>query len=141
MAWADAARRPLNATTPTQQRMLLRLCPCITDIACQYQITFLLSTNGPTPKQDAEKVCQRYWKVKVEAKVEQTRACSTLNLNLGVSLLHSLRPCPRNGASMGEEAALADSWRAGEKSGLSEQPAMASQRVCEYPDRVSTLLT
>jgi hypothetical protein len=32
-------------------------------------------------------------KVKVEAKVEQTRACSSLNLNLDLSLLHLLRPC------------------------------------------------
>jgi len=32
---------------------------------------------------------------------------------------------------MGEEAVLADSGRAGENSGLSEQPTMASEQVCE----------
>jgi len=53
------------------------------------------SINGGNEKiwQGAEKVHQHYWKVKAEAKVEQTRTCSTLNLNLDLSLLHSLRPC------------------------------------------------
>jgi hypothetical protein len=51
--------------------------------------------NGGNEKiwQDADKVYQHYWKVKAEAKVEHTRTCSTLNLNLDLSLLHSLRPC------------------------------------------------
>ena len=51
--------------------------------------------NGDNEKiwQDAEKARQRGWKVTAEAKVEQTRTCSTLNLNLDLSLLHSLRPC------------------------------------------------
>ena len=34
---------------------------------------------------------------------------------------------------MGEEAVLADSERAGEKADLSEQPAVASERICEDP--------
>jgi len=38
----------------------------------------------------------------------------SLNLNFNLSLLQTLRPCPRNGASLGEEAVLADSGRAGE---------------------------
>ena len=32
----------------------------------------------------------------------------------GITFTHSLRPCLRNGASLGEEAVLADSGRAGE---------------------------
>ena len=54
-------------------------------------------------EQDAEKVRQRYGKVKAEAKAEMKKVRSSLNLDLNLSLLHSLRPCPRNGAS----------WRAG----------------------------
>jgi len=36
--------------------------------------------------QDVEKVRQCSWKVTAEAKVEQTRTCSTLNLNLSIAL-------------------------------------------------------
>ena len=39
---------------------------------------------------------------------------SLLNLDLDLSPLHSLRPCLGQGASLGEEAVLADSGRAGE---------------------------
>ena len=53
-------------------------------------------------------------KVEVQAKVEITRVWSLLNLDLGLILLHSLRPCWGQGASQAEEAVLADSGRAGE---------------------------
>jgi hypothetical protein len=36
-----------------------------------------------------------------------------LNLDLNLSLLQTLRPCPWNGASQGKESVLADSVRAG----------------------------
>ena len=39
---------------------------------------------------------------------------SSLNLDLDLSLLRLLRPCLGQGASLGEEAVLADSGRAGE---------------------------
>jgi hypothetical protein len=55
-------------------------------------------TDPPVPgfistllEQDAEKVRQRYWKVKDEVKAEK-KVCSTLNLNLDLSLLQMLRP-------------------------------------------------
>ena len=47
---------------------------------------------------------------------------SSLNLDLNLSLPRMLRSCPRNGASLGEEAVLADSGRAGETCGLFEHP-------------------
>jgi len=37
-----------------------------------------------------------------------------LNLDLNLTPLQTLRPCPWNGASMGKEAVLADSGQAGE---------------------------
>jgi len=39
---------------------------------------------------------------------------SLLNLDLDLSLHHSLRPCLEQGASQGEESVLADPGRAGE---------------------------
>ena len=83
---------------------------------CLHSATFSSDNDGKVflCGQDAETVRQRDWKVKAEAKVEQTRTCSTLNLNLDLSLLHSLRPCLGKGVSLGGEAVLADSRRAGE---------------------------
>jgi len=45
------------------------------------------------------------------------------------SALYSLRPCPRNVASLGKEAILADSGQAGEKSGLFDHPSKRSPVV------------
>lgn len=44
----------------------------------------------------------------------------------------SMRPCLGQGASLGEEAVLADSGHAAEKSGLFEHP---SERFSPIPDR------
>ena len=44
-------------------------------------------------EQDAEKVRQRYGKVKAEAKAEMKKVRSSLNLDLNLSLPRSLRPC------------------------------------------------
>jgi hypothetical protein len=65
-------------------------------------------------QQDAEKVRQREGKVKAQVKAEIQQGESSLNLDLDLSLPHSLRPCLGQGASLGEEAVLADSGRAGE---------------------------
>ena len=42
------------------------------------------------------------------------KVCSTLDLNLDLSLPHLLRPCLGHGASLGEEAVLTDSGQEGE---------------------------
>ena len=53
-------------------------------------------------------------KVEVQAQAEMKAVKSSLNLDLDLSLPHLLRPCLGQGASLGEEAVLADSGRAGE---------------------------
>jgi hypothetical protein len=49
--------------------------------------------RGARRGQDAETVRQRYGKVKAEAKAELKNVRSSLNLDLDLILLHSLRPC------------------------------------------------
>jgi hypothetical protein len=67
-------------------------------------------------------------------KINQPPSLGDITSDLGRTIFgRLLRPYPRNGVSMGREAVLADSGRAGEKSGFSEQPAIASERVCEHP--------
>jgi hypothetical protein len=51
-----------------------------------------------------------------------------------LSLPHLLRPCLGKGASLGEEAVLADSGRAGEKYGLFEHPAWSCLVVPDMRD-------
>jgi hypothetical protein len=70
--------------------------------------------RGARQGQDAETVRQRYGKVKAEAKAEMKNVRSSLNLDLDLILLHSLRPCMGLGASQGEESVLADSGRESE---------------------------
>ena len=56
--------------------------------------------------------CQHSSKVKAQVQAELKLVESSLNLDL--SLPHLLRPCLGQGASLGEEAVLADSGRVGE---------------------------
>ena len=63
-----------------------------------------------------EKPASVIGRLRLRPKAEMNKVTSSLNLdlNLSLSLPHSLRPCLRQGASQGEEAALAGSRWTGE---------------------------